>query len=120
MYSQNNNDILIYDKTQHFIKLVKHYCGNCKDIVFCDEKEKVWELNFETIRTAYAIIEEKFDLPELVKISNNVEDLYIATNSIVMKNYLKKLENVKLFNKDKDKFKIMNEIFNKTVGFDIK
>jgi hypothetical protein len=114
----NKNDILIYDKSDHLIKLVKHYCGSNIDILFCNESEKLLELNLSQINTVYFSSNDTCDYSDIMAMHQMVNKVYVNTLSLELKLKLTTVEGIFFFDLEKDKFKIMNQIFNNTIGFD--
>lgn len=120
MYLVNNkNDILIYDKTEHLIKLVKHYCGCNIEAIFCDSKKKLEELNLNTIRTAFIASADSSDLLDIVSVYYSVDKLYVNTQSQELIEKLKILQGVVFFDLKNDKFIIMDQIFNTIIDFSL-
>lgn len=115
--TNNKNHILIYDKSELLIKLVKHYCGSNVDVIFCNCKKKMLKLNLKTINTAYVSSVDRDDLLDIVSIYVNVDTLYLNTESNELKEKLEQLQEIFLFDLNYDKFKIMNQIFHRKIEF---
>lgn len=112
------NDILIYDKSETLIRLVKHYCGENIEVIFCNSEKQLEQINLNTISTAFVSSNDKNDFLEIRMIHQNVNMLYVNTQSRELRIKLATVTNIIFFDLTNDKFNVMNQIFNKTIGFE--
>lgn len=109
---RKNDRILIYDKSDYLIKLVKHYCGDNTDLIFYNDQNKIKLKILKSIDVAYIKSNNNDDLKEILFIHKNTKKIYIDTEKLSIKNELREFNNVIFFNIDKDRFHIMTQIFN--------
>jgi len=109
---------LIYDKTDCLIKQVKHYCGNNIDVLFCNDREKLSELNLNRMYNVFILSNDEDDLSDIMKIHQVVKKVYLITRSIDLMLKILTIDNITIYNLDTDKYKIMNQIFNTVIAFD--
>ncbi len=110
-----NTNILIYDKTGVFINLIINYLGENIGLLFCNNKRKLKKIDLNTISTAYLYTDKKEDLNDILIMNNNINEVYIITNSIILKNKLIQIDPNHFLDLDTDTFKIMESIFYKTL-----
>lgn len=119
MNTENNKtNVLVYDKSETLIKLIKHYCGNNIEVIFCNCEKDIEELDLKTIDTAYVSSNDIYDFLEIKSIYQNASKIYVASQCDELRVKLSTLKNVVFFDLVNDKYKILDQIYNKIVGFD--
>lgn len=117
MFQNSGSNILIYDKSEKLIKITKHYNGRNVDVTFCNGENKLSELELKDFDLAYLNINDDDDLSYVFSIILNVKNVYVNTTSKKIKISLQFFDKIVFFDLEKDKFKIMDQIFNTIIGF---
>jgi hypothetical protein len=110
------NFTLIYDKTDVLTNQVRHYCGANIDVLFIDSENSIYKVNLDYVNVAYVRTNDLNDLHEILEIQKKAVFVFIDTNSVKIKNRLKKGNNVQFFNSVKDRYEIMTNVFNNTIS----
>lgn len=112
----DSSKILIYDKTDYLVKLVKHYCGRNSDLLFHNDKQTIDLKTIKKLDIAYIKTEDLNDIEDILIIHNKSKKVYIDTNSKIIISEIVKLNKTFLFNSKNDKYEIMCNIFNNTLN----
>lgn len=112
----NKIEILIYDKSEVLINLVKHYCGSSVEILYCNGIIEIDKLNLNEINTSFILADNKDDLVDIFLIYQISNRLYLSTKSEELKKKIEGMKGVNFFDIQKNKFEIMHQIFNDLIG----